>query len=86
MTSLLANIINFIANILVAIIFIDSLLSFFVDPYHPARRFLGTIINPMLVPIRRYIPPVGMFDLSPLILMIVIKIMAYILVRVIILL
>ncbi len=86
MTLLLANFINLIANILIAIIFIDSILSFFVDPYHPVRRFLGVIINPMLVPIRRFIPPVGMFDLSPLILMIVIKVIAYILVRIIILL
>jgi YggT family protein len=44
------------------------------NPYAPLRQALGRILNPLLAPIRRVVPLVGMFDLSPLILMILIVI------------
>ena len=40
------------------------------DPFHPIRKFLGSIVQPLLVPIRRLVPPVGGVDLRPLILLI----------------
>ncbi len=76
------RIINFIANLLVLIIFIDSLLSFFLPPYQPVRRILDRIVNPMLGPIRRVVPPLGGFDLSPLILIILIIVLSNLLIRV----
>lgn len=36
-----------------------------------ASRYVVALTEPMLAPIRRVLPPTGMFDLSPLILMIV---------------
>jgi YggT family protein len=36
---------------------------------HPVMRFLRRITEPVLAPFRRLIPPVGMFDISPLIVM-----------------
>lgn len=39
------------------------------DPYHPVVRVLHQITEPMLAPIRQIVPPVGMLDLSPLILL-----------------
>ncbi len=77
--SVLANIINTIANLLILIIVIDSVLSYFLSPYNPVRNALDRIVNPLLSPIRRVIPPLGMFDLSPLILIILIEVLSSIL-------
>ena len=38
----------------------------------PVLRALDTIINPILMPLRRIIPPAGMFDLSYIALFIII--------------
>lgn len=38
----------------------------------PVIRALDTIINPLLMPLRRVIPPAGMFDLSYLVLVIIV--------------
>jgi YggT family protein len=44
-----------------------SLLSFFMDPRHVIFEFLATITEPILRPIRSVMPRMGMFDLSPLV-------------------
>ena len=43
------------------------------DPYHPMRRGVDNIVQPMLAPIRRIVPLVGMFDFSPLILILLLQ-------------
>lgn len=75
MLNVIANIINLVANLFIFIVIADSVLSFFMSPYHPIRVTLGRIINPFLAPIRRIIPLVGMLDLSPLILIILVEIL-----------
>jgi YggT family protein len=65
---LLARIIDLIVNVLVLLIFIWALLSWFVSPYNPVRSFLDRLVEPMLAPIRARLPPLGGFDLSPLVL------------------
>jgi len=52
------------------------------DPYHPIRRSIDGVVEPMLAPLRRVVPPLGMIDLSPLILIILIQVLANIIVRV----
>ena len=39
--------------------------------YHPLMRFLIRITEPVLAPLRRYIPPVGGLDFTPMIALIV---------------
>ncbi len=56
--------------VVIAYVFI----SYFLDPYHPIRRNLNRIVDPLLAPIRRVLPPVGMIDFSPLVLLILIQI------------
>lgn len=73
------RIINFIANTLVLVIIVDAIVSFFLNPYHPLRSFLDRIVQPLLRPIRRLIPPIGNLDFSPVILIIAIELIAYIL-------
>ena len=78
---LIGNIINFVANLLIILVIVDSVLSFFMSPYHPVRLMVGRIVNPLLAPIRRIVPLVGMLDLSPLIFIILVEILSSILVR-----
>jgi YggT family protein len=76
---ILAKIINLLANLIIFIVIADSVVSFFLDPYHPVRAMLDRIVNPLLAPIRRIVPLVGMLDLSPLILIILVEILARVL-------
>ena len=38
------------------------------DPYNPIVRFLVQVTEPVLAKIRRYLPPMGGLDLSPMLL------------------
>lgn len=69
----LAALINAISNILVLLVFVSVILSYFMDPYHPIRRGVDNIVEPMLMPIRRILPTVGMFDFSPLVLILILQ-------------
>jgi len=73
---ILAQVINMIANIYVWIVIASILLSYFVDPYHPIRQGVDNLVRPLLDPLRRVVPPVGMLDFSPLVLIILIQIVS----------
>lgn len=62
-----------IARIYVWIVIASILLSYFMDPYHPVRQGVDNLVRPLLDPIRKVIPPMGMFDFSPLVLILVIQ-------------
>lgn len=79
----LANAIDFLANFLTILILLSVILSWFMSPYHPLRAAIDRIVDPMLNPIRRVVPPAGMFDFSPLILMILIEFLARVLIRIV---
>jgi YggT family protein len=68
--------INTLANLLVLLVIIEVAVSYFLSPYHPVRHTLERLVEPMLAPIRRVVPPLGGFDLSPLILIILVEIIA----------
>lgn len=44
---------------------------FRVSPYHPVMRFLIEITEPLLAPLRRYIPPVGGLDFTPMVALLI---------------
>ena len=73
---LIANMVNIISQLLILVVFLASILSFFMPPYHPVREALDRLVNPMLAPIRRLVPAVGGLDFSPLILIILIQFIA----------
>ncbi len=62
-----------IASILIWMVIIHSVLSFFMDPFHPVRENLGRIVNPLLAPIRQVMPPMGGLDFSPLVFLLLIQ-------------
>ncbi len=80
--SILIVLINTLSQIFVWIIIASSLLSFFLPPYHPVREALDRIIDPFLTPIRRVVPNAGMFDFSPLLLIIAVQLLARILISI----
>ncbi|HEX7541457.1 MAG TPA: YggT family protein [Anaerolineales bacterium] len=77
MVIIIAKIISALANLIVLLVIVDSIISYFLNPYHPVRNTLDRVIHPLLAPIRRVVPLVGMFDLSPLILIILVEILSY---------
>jgi len=62
-------IIDRIVSLLTYLIIIRALLSWIpsVDYRHPLMSLLIRVTDPVLVPVRRVMPPAGGFDLSPLV-------------------
>ena len=79
---ILILIINALSQILVLLVFVSVILSYFVDPYHPLRRGVDNIVEPMLAPIRRIVPLAGMLDFSPLVLILLIQVGARLLIAI----
>ena len=53
-----------------------ALLSWFpIDPYNPIAQILFQITEPILAPLRRFIPPIGgMMDITPIVALVLIQI------------
>ncbi|MBL7161771.1 MAG: YggT family protein [Anaerolineales bacterium] len=64
------QLIDVAVRLFVLLILAHIVLSYFMDPFHPVRRQVDRIVEPMLTPIRRVVPLVGMIDFSPLVLLI----------------
>jgi YggT family protein len=78
---ILALFIRAISQLLVLLVVISVILSYFLEPYHPIRRSIDSVVEPMLAPIRRVVPLIGVLDLSPLILIILLQVVSNLLVR-----
>lgn len=76
-------IINLVASLLILLIVLNWVFSIFLDYYNPARRFVDRIVEPMIMPIRRVVPLIGMFDISYLVLILMIYALQAALIRVI---
>lgn len=70
---ILITIVRTISYILTLLVLADILVSYFLSPYHQIRRVLDSIVQPMLAPIRRFMPKTGMLDFSPVVLIILIQ-------------
>ena len=74
---LLSNILHRIIQVMILIVIAQVVLSYFMSPFHPVRRFIDGIVNPLLTPIRRFLPMVGGLDFSPLVLIILLQLLDY---------
>ena len=74
--SSLAAAISLVTGAISIIVIVDVLLSYILDPYHPLRRFLDNLVQPLLTPIQRILPPVGGLDLSPLVLLVLLDLIS----------
>jgi YggT family protein len=79
--SILIQLISILAQFFVLLVIVKIILSYFMDPYHPVRQTIDNLVEPLLAPIRRVVPLIGMFDFSPLILIILVQILSSALIR-----
>ncbi len=64
-----AKLINFALSAYVWIVIARAVISWVnADPYNPIVRFLIQVTDPLLNRIRRFLPSMGGFDLSPMLL------------------
>jgi YggT family protein len=84
MINYVINIINVLVQLITLLVIIKVFLSYFMSPYHPVRMAIDRIVNPMLYPIQRVIPSLGMIDLSPIILIVVVQILGRIIINLLI--
>jgi len=69
------NLINIIFDVYTWLLIIRIILSWIRhNPYQPVFRFIYEVTEPFLGLFRRVIPPLGMFDLSPIVAFFVLQI------------
>jgi YggT family protein len=73
----LGGVLAALIQLLALAIFFRAILSWFVrDPYNPVVQALDAITEPILQPLRQIIPRMGMIDLSPLVAIILLSVIA----------
>ena len=70
---ILITVIRTISYILTLLVLADIFVGYFLGPYHRVRQVLDSIVQPMLAPIRKFMPRTGMLDFSPVVLIIIIQ-------------
>jgi YggT family protein len=78
----LITIVDLVVRILSLVVIVYVFLGYFMSPFHPIRETLNRIVEPLLGPIRRVVPMIGMLDLSPLILLILIQVLGQIVISI----
>ena len=79
---LIINFINIFANIYFVLIFVRIILSFIPVGLPRLRLFIFDVTEPLLAPIRKIVPPMGgMFDLSPIILYLILELLVEVVTR-----
>ena len=75
--------IDLAANLYLVILLARVLLPLFgVDMFHPLMQWVLRLTEPVLGPIRAVLPQVGMFDLSPMVALILLSILQSVLIAV----
>src|ERR1700694_5097 len=68
------DMVRFSVYILVFAVIVQAVLSW-VNPYAPLAPVFDAIARPFLRPLRRFIPPVGSVDLTPLVLLVILQVL-----------
>jgi YggT family protein len=74
----LMDLLRYSLYILVGAVIIQVVFSW-INPYTPVAPVLEAITRPFLRPLRRFVPPIGNFDLTPLVLVIAIQVVLIVL-------
>ncbi len=80
----LIDIVGLVFTILSIVVLADVIVAWVLDPFHPVRSFLDSIVQPMLDPIRRILPPISGIDFSPFVLLIVLRIVQNLVLRILV--
>ncbi len=70
------NFLSILCEVLTFAIFIRVMLSWFISRPNMLTIILDKITEPILAPLRRIIPRVGMFDLTPMAAVIILQVIA----------
>ena len=69
----MAGLIDTLLTMFVVALFVRSILTWFpISPHNPFKLMVEKITEPVLAPLRRYLPRFGSIDLAPLVTIIVI--------------
>lgn len=80
--SAIAQVLNVLLTLYTWVLIIRVLISWVSpDPFNPIVQFLTQVTDPVLAPLRRIIPPIGMFDLSPLVAILAVQALQHFVVR-----
>lgn len=71
--------VNILSQVLILLVIAYVILSYILSPYHPVRSFVDRIVEPLLAPIRRVVPLIGIFDLSPIVFILLVQVVASVL-------
>ena len=66
----LVDLVRYSLYILVGAVIIQVVVSW-INPYTPVAPVLDALTRPFLRPLRRYVPPVGRVDLTPMVLLVI---------------
>jgi YggT family protein len=72
--SYILSLITVLLEVYFFVILIYSVLTFFVPADNRLRVILGSLVEPLLTPIRRILPATGGIDFSPMVLLILVQI------------
>ncbi len=75
----LVNFLNIIIELVILLVIVHTALSYFVAPDHPVRVLTTKMIEPLLKPIRKFMPQTGSVDFSPMVLILILIVVQYIL-------
>lgn len=74
----MVDLVRYSLYILVAAVIIQVVFSW-LNPYTPVAPVLDAITRPFLRPLRRFVPPIGNFDLTPLVLVVLAQVVLIVL-------
>ena len=74
-------VVRVVSEVLIVLIFIKVILSWFLPPDNKIKYILDQMVEPLLAPIRKIMPASMGLDFSPMILIILIQIVRVILIR-----
>lgn len=79
--AVIANFVNIIITVLTYAIIIRALITWFpISPGNPLIRLLDDITEPVLAPLRRVVPRLGMLDITPIVAILLLQVLGSILV------
>lgn len=86
---ILVDIINLVFGAFYVLLFAQIILSWVrPDPYHPTWgpiiRFINAVVNPIVNPVRRLMPPLGGLDFSPMVVLLLARVLQNVLINLVV--